>query len=117
MLDTWVATLADTLKRAHAAAVEAGNADTEDGGTCNMDTPAFRIDRVREVTIMRAAELAGVEVSPFKWMGGRRWFWLRVPNFGQANRRSRAMEAAQRVLRDAEPLIPGMTACGWYQMD
>ncbi len=50
--------LADTFKLAQAAAVAADSGD--DGGTCNMDTPAFTIPRVREATIetgpCRAAE-------------------------------------------------------------
>jgi hypothetical protein len=111
--------LIDLLQRANAAAVAADPGESSDGGTCNCDTPAFRIERARETEIEELAQAAGVRVTSFTWFGGRRWFWLNVPLYGQANRRSTMMEAAQRVLRDAEEsnLIPGLKTCGYHQMD
>ena len=96
-----------------------GGTLTCDGGSCNHDTPAFRISGVREKTIAEAAAAAGVEADPFTWFGGRRWFWLRVPLLGQGLRRTRMMEAAQRVLRAAQDTgrIPGLEACGYMQAD
>lgn len=108
--------LADIFRRA-AAAAEAADPGEPDGGTCNMDTPAFTIDRVRSSTIEAAAEAAGVPVTEFKWFGGKRWWWLRVPLRGQGNRRTTMMEAAQRVLDEAAKSVPGMRACGYCQMD
>ena len=37
--------IANALKAAKAAAVNARNENAEDGGTCNLDSPAFRVDR------------------------------------------------------------------------
>jgi len=117
MPDYLVSKLAAILQRAHAAAVAADPGEGNDGGTCNMDTPAFRIDRVKETTIQKAANLAGVEVMRFGWLGRDSWYWLRVPLLGQGNRRSTMMKAAQKVLNDSAPQIPGFHACGYYQMD
>lgn len=116
--DIMVDCLADIFKRAAAAALAAdpGPGLENDGGTCNMDTPAFRIDRWRAEKIQEAARRAGVEVSEFTWFGGKRWWWLLVPMHGQANRRSRMMEAAQRVLNDVTG-IPGWHSCGYMAMD
>lgn len=117
--------LADLFRRAEAAALAADPGDglENDGGSCNFDTPAFRVERMQEATIQEAARLAGVRVEPFNWFGGRRWFWLMVTLRGQGNRRSKMMEAAQRVLNAAAPeagrtgIHPGFRACGYYQMD
>lgn len=59
----------------------------------------------------------GVGVSDFNWFGGRRWYWLHVTTNGHANRRSRAAEAATRVLKAAMAEIPGFHACVYYQAD
>lgn len=113
--------LAELFRKANQAALSAdpGEGLENDGGTCNMDCPAFRVDRARESTIRAAAELAGVEVYAFNWFGGRKWFWLRVTLHGQANRRSRMAEAAARVLRSAaeQNTIPGFNACMYCQAD
>jgi hypothetical protein len=111
--------LATLLLRAKQAATDAdpGEGLENDGGTCNLDTPAFRIDRWRESDVMQAAEVAGVQVTAFTWMGGRRWFWLNGCTKGQANRRCRMMEAAQSVIREGETLIAGFHACGYCQCD
>lgn len=112
--------LADLLRAAHAAAVKVAESGAgEDGGSCNFDTPAFRVDGMQKTTIHKAAGLAGVEVSDFKRFGGKVWYWLRVPTPGQADRRSRVMEAAQRLLNQAAEaeMIPGFRACGYYQCD
>lgn len=110
--------LAKVFVEAKEAAIAAGS-DESDGGSCNCDTPAFRIEGARAKTIAEAATIAGVEADPFNWFGGRRWFWLRVPLLGQALRRTRMMEAAQRVLRAAQESgrIPGLEACGYMQAD
>lgn len=115
--------LAQVLKDAHAAAVAQKPADDDfDGGSANLDTPAFRIDRARESKIMEAATIAGVNVTPFEcfeWMGGRKWYWLNVPTYGQAFFRERAMQAAQDILNAAarSGKIPGLRACGYQQAD
>lgn len=64
-----------------------------------------------------ASRLSGVPVNDFNWFGGRRWYWLMVTSGGYANCRSRAAEAATRVLKAAMAEIPGFHACGYYQAD
>lgn len=119
--DQIVGKLIKLFKESSAAATAAdpGAGLENDGGTCNTDTPAFRIDGVRFNIIERAALLSGVRVTEFKWIGGKKWCWLMVPLHGQAERRSKMMEAAQRVLNAfAESNeIPGFRACGYQQAD
>lgn len=90
----------------------------EDGGTCNCDTPGFRLPKVRVSTIQKVAAAAGLTVTPYESWGARA-FWLNVPLNGQGERRSRMMQAAQNVLSEFADsgAIPGFTACGYYQMD
>lgn len=111
--------LAEVLKRAKAAGLAADPGADADGGTCNFDTPAFRIARAREATILEAAKLAGVDVCSFKWRGNSTWFWLQDSTLGQGNRRTKMMGAAQAVLRECSEAntIPGFEACGYYAMD
>jgi hypothetical protein len=113
--------LAELFIRASLAAEQAdpGEGLENDGGTCNLDSPAFRVDRCREATIRQAADLAGVSVCAFTWFGGRRWYWLNVPLRGQANRRSKMACAAGKVLRDAADAgeIKGLEACMYMQSD
>jgi hypothetical protein len=111
-----VLVLAEILTKAKEAAL-AADIDHSDRGTCNCDTPAFRIEGARDSAIQRAAKLAGVECQPFKWFGGQRWYWARVPLHGQGGRREVMMEAAQKVLHDNAHRIPAMKACGYHQMD
>lgn len=105
--------LTSIFKEAREAAL---NADPgSDGGTCNFDTPAFKIPRIRKSTIAQAAAAANVSVSRFHWMGGS-WYWLHVPMNGQGSQRTTMMEAAQRVLDERIGEVNG-SACGYYQMD
>ena len=111
---------ADALVELFVKALEAAKAADpgEDGGTCNFDTPAFRVHRMPEKLLVEVGERAGVRVSSFPWFG-KKWFWLHVPTFGQGNRRTVTMEAALGVLQEAveSGAIPGFKACGYYQMD
>lgn len=120
--DLVIDTLADLFRRAEAAALAADPG--ADGGSCNLDSPAFRIAGPGASRIIVAAsERSGVRVTPFEWFGGKRWWFLRVTLHGQGDRRSAMMEAAQRVLNDAVPgagrtgVHPGFRACGWYHLD
>lgn len=104
----------------HAAlAADPGEGLHNDGGSCNFDTPAFRIKGMREATIQAAAKLAGVDVTGFTWLGGGRWFWVNVTMRGQANRRSTMGYAAQKVLDAAKEsgAFPGMASCFYQQAD
>jgi hypothetical protein len=111
---------AESLANCFRAAREAAEAidREEDGGTCNMDSPAFRLPRVPDKLIREAAELAGVSASDFLWFGRKRWYWLHVPLHGQGNRRSRMSHAATQALREAaEATCPQMQVCEYCQMD
>ncbi|OPZ24195.1 MAG: hypothetical protein BWZ02_02925 [Lentisphaerae bacterium ADurb.BinA184] len=113
--------LANLFRNAAAAAVAAdpGEGLENDGGTCNMDTPAFRLPGVPASVVAEASTSAGVPAESFRWFGGKVWYWLRVPLHGQANRRSTMMTAAQRVLDRAQESgeVAGLESCGYYQMD
>lgn len=82
---------------------------TEDGGTCNFDSPAIRVKAT-------ARQMAMLDFSVTKW--GRRlpdgstWYVINMPLSGQGNRRSRMAEAAADSLR-----AQGYEACVCYQMD
>ena len=113
--------LACVFKAAKEAAIAAdpGEGMKNDGGTCNLDTPAFKIKGMRRQTIEKAARKAGVGVTQFHWFGGRIWYWLDVPRRGQANRRSTMSSAASKVLSEFQEsgIIPGFRACQYCQMD
>jgi len=110
---TKVETLADIFRQAKLAAEQAGQ-NTEDGGTCNLDSPAFQCKGMRESTIKAAAELAGVDVCDFRWFGGK-WFWLSSFLEGQANRRARMSQAATQVMRELAP--EWMSVCQYCAID
>lgn len=116
MANDIVKKLADLFKRANEAAIAADPGEGQDGGTCNLDSPAFRIERGRKATIEAAAAEAGVTVYEFDWFR-KKWFWLNVACHGQANRRTTMVQAAGKVLREAEGTIPGFHASVYYQMD
>lgn len=111
--------LAAYFRSAEGAAREADPGEHADGGTCNLDTPAFTIKGVRASVVEDAARRAGVTVTEFRWFGGSRWWWLNGCTLGQGSRRSKMMEAAQAELRklDDMGLISGFSACGYCQMD
>ena len=106
-------TLVEAFKRAAAAAVAADPGEAMDGGTCNFDTPTIRVPGVSEATVRKSAEDAGITATAFRWLGGRKHFWVNVPMHGQGNRRTTMMEAALKVLRE----YPELNAVGYYQMD
>lgn len=105
-----IADLADLFRRAKAAAL--AEANVRDGGTCNFDSPAFRVEGLRMKSIQEAAAKADVSVTDFKWFG-KKWLWLNVPLAGQGFRRTAMAEAAHRVLAED----PRVTAHMYYQMD
>lgn len=99
------------------AGVAAGS-DPEDGGTCNMDSPAFNLPRVKDAVIQEAASIAGVTASDFKWFGGQRWYWVTGFLMGQGNRRARMSHAATKALKAAAvELLPEMSVCEYCQAD
>lgn len=108
--------LALALKAAKDFALAADLKNSEDGGTCNFDSPAFRVERARESTIEAAAKKAGVDVSSFQWYG-KRWYWITGICEGQANRRSRMATAAANALKSFEGQIKGFHASCYYAID
>lgn len=84
---------------------------TEDGGTCNFDSPALVLPRWNLEKTEAAIRNAGLR--SFIWdCFGKRKFVLSVPTSGQGNRRSRRAEAMQDSLKSA-----GYDASVYCQMD
>jgi hypothetical protein len=110
------AALVEAFKAAKAAGELAG-VNEEDGGTCNLDSPAFKIKRVPAKLIKAAADEAGVSVSEFTWFGGRRWWWLGGFLDGQGNRRARISQAATAALKEALSSMENATVIEYCQMD
>jgi hypothetical protein len=106
------ATLVRAFREAAAAALAADPGPDQDGGTCNFDTPAVRLERVRGRFVEDCAALAGISASAFNWFGGRRWFFIHVPAHGQANRRTIMAEAGCRRLKEL-----GLHAMMYMQAD
>lgn len=86
----------------------------EDNGTCNMDSPIIMLPegiKVRETREMKDSygRLLIEKVGGGIWKG---WYFVNVPLYGQANRRTKMAEAASKSLEQA-----GITASVFYQMD
>lgn len=107
----------DQLVVALTKAREAGEAVTnlEDGGTCNLDSPAFRAPRKPAKKLVEAAEEAGVTITPFSWFGGKKWYWVGGFSRGQGNLRARICTAAYKALKEHAP--EGLEVCAYLQMD
>ena len=105
-------TIVHAFREAAAAALAADPGQEQDGGTCNFDSPAIRLPRVREKFLRECAAEAGISVNPFDWFGGKRWYWVNVPMHGQGNRRTRMAEAACRKLKEL-----GLPATMYCQAD
>ena len=109
--------LAQALRESCNAATQAEPGD--DDGSCNLDQPVIRIPGAKgSATIRAAAQLAGVEVDCFEWIGGS-WFFVRCPLSGMAEKRSRMAIAASRVLEELanSGSVPGLRATCWLQAD
>ena len=107
-----VSGFANALKEAVDAAHAQSN--SEDGGTCNLDTCIFKPTRgTRHDDVKKAAKDAGIEVSKVAGSGIWKGYWfIWTPMIGQANRRTRMAEAAAEKLK-----AHGFNAQVWYQMD
>ena len=110
--------LISLFKKAKEAAIASDPGDTNDGGTCNLDSPAFSVPQMRTETIKEIAFKAGLNVCEFSHRG-KRAFWLGVPLHGQGNRRAKMARAAGNVLRDFGDAgsIPGFRGWTYYAMD
>ncbi len=105
-------TLIHAFREAAAAALAADPGPDADGGTSNFDTAAIELPGIRERFVEECAKAAGITATSFRWFGGRRWFFVFVPMYGQGDRRSRMAEAANRKLKEL-----GLKACLYCQMD
>ena len=107
----WVRRLRDALVLARQRGMEAAQI-VDDGGTCNLDDVVLRppVERARGAHVVRAIEAAGLRATETTWCG-RGWF-IAWGFPGQADKRTRAMEAARRCLEDH-----GFPCSMYYQMD
>ncbi len=84
-------------------------ADTEDGGTCNFDTPMVKVKATEK-------QLAQMEWRVFKegerQPDGGTWFQILIRLSGQGNRRTRMAEAAAKSLQES-----GYNSSVYYAMD
>lgn len=101
--------LTQDLSQARAYAIDIGTANTEDGGTCNFDTPVLIAKGCRKDKLEEVAKKAGVRI--YKWEAGvyhisGDFLW------GQGNLRTRMAQAFTKVLADM-----GYDAYTYYAMD
>lgn len=105
------AKLAEDLRAALAVGRAAENADREDGGTCNFDSPSLYLPRWNYSLIERAAREAGCSCYEWKLFGSKNIVF--TPDSGaQANARSRNAEAMCDELKRR-----GYDAMMYYQCD
>ena len=99
----------EALQRANKAAQR--YADTEDGGTCNLDMVTLKIKIPKKLTQYISVKLEKMYARDW----GRLWkgyYLVDIPLSGQGNRRTRMAEAACGSLRAA-----GYDADVYYQCD
>lgn len=84
---------------------------TEDGGTCNFDSPALFLPRWNGEKVKQAAKEAGCGAFKWSFCGSGRWVFS-IPTSGQANRRSRRADAVCKALKEK-----GYNATMYLQMD
>ena len=88
-------------------------ANTEDGGTCNFDSPAidYRAMHMRKAKAEEAIQAAGLRC--FEWNS---WSGIRLVicgiGQGQGNRNTRMAEAAEKSMK-SDNIVTSM----YYQMD
>lgn len=94
------------LLQADRAARELEN--TEDGGTCNFDTPVIKLENADK---KRLAQLEW-HVKPIEERGWKDCYFVFITLSGQGNRRTRMAEAAAKSLK-----ANGWDASVYYEMD
>ena len=102
------AKLRDDLRRAHKIGLDAA-ALVDDGGTCNMDSPALRLTGWRQAKVEQACTEAGG--GCFKWSCFNRYV-ICLPIPGQAYKNEVAAEAMTKALTEM-----GYNAMTYCQMD
>lgn len=83
--------------------------ETEDGGTCNFDSPSLALPRWRSDKVEAAVHAAGLHTRKWSWLN--RWV-ISTPSSGQGNRRTRRAEAMCDILKQR-----GYDTLMYYQMD
>ena len=105
----------DTLTTALKQAKEAAQiyANTEDGGTCNFDSPAidYRAMHMSKAKAREAVQAAGLRCFDWKSYGGVSLVICGIGS-GQGNRNTRMAEAANESLQTS-----GISTHMYYQMD
>lgn len=86
-------------------------ADTEDGGTCNMDSPMLYLPRWRKADVEAAAAAADLRCCEFTGWGAKMWI-ICGGTYGQGNCRTTMAEAMYKSLK-----ADGYEASMYYQMD
>lgn len=105
-----IALYAEAIKKASQAALESD--PVEDGGTCNLDSVTINFTGWRQSHIDELSQLANVQIS-HKLSGFHSGYrFISTPTFGQANRRTTMVEAANKILRSYN--IPSSV---YYAMD
>ena len=88
-------------------------ASTEDGGTCNFDSPAidYRAMHMSKAKAEKAIQAAGLRCFEWNSWGGIRLVICGIGQ-GQGSRNTRMAEAAEKSMK-SDGIITGM----YYQMD
>ena len=94
-----------------AIAFGAAHAGTDDGGTCNFDSPAVALPRWNEKLVNAAAKAAGTSCFKWKCYGATRYVFS-IPGVGQGYTRTKSAESAAQLLQSL-----GYDAHVYYQMD
>lgn len=86
--------------RAALEAAEDAACASDDGGTCNLDSLVITLKGARAAKVEAVAVAAGAIYASkgYRWPGE---YTIGIPTGGQANRRTRAVEAAKRSLQAA----------------
>lgn len=104
--------LTKDLRYANLCACEAAR-NSDDGGTCNLDSVFLTIPRLREKAVIEAISNAGLYCS-----GKRQWsfmgngYFLNPTVSGQGNRRTKGVEVMKNKLSEL-----GWDVSVFYQMD
>lgn len=81
--------------------------DTEDGGSCNFDTPIVRLNATRKQ--LASLDWVVEEIGNHLHKG---WYFVGIKLSGQGNRRTRMAEAAAKSLKES-----GYEASVFYMVD
>lgn len=109
--DSKYTTLTAALEKAKTAAQ--AFASSEDGGTCNFDSPAidYRAMHMSKAKAAEAIQAAGLRSFEWKGFGGMRLVVCGMGE-GQGNRQTRMAEAAEKSMK-----ADGIAVSMYYQMD